>query len=208
MDRARMIALSSSRSYSTVLSRSAVRHWSTALSSRLGRMRPSALDRSTSHSCRSFTSSAIGWIRSNAVKYKQSRRVCRRSVVLPAPNSVEGELIACCAPALRADVLIAGHHGSKTSSRTALLDRVGAYVFLVSAGPTKYASVTLPDQEVIDEFADRGTIYRTDTDDQACRVDPSKIETDNDDQSGGCHNVLVSIDPDGEMRAEVRGNAD
>ena len=128
--------------------------------------------------------------------------------ILPAPNSVEGELIECCAPALRADILVAGHHGSKTSSRTALLDRVGAYVFLVSAGPTKYASVTLPDQEVIDEFAERGTIYRTDTNDHACQVDPSKIGTDIDDQPGGCNNVLVSIDLGGEIRAEVRQDAD
>lgn len=81
-------------------------------------------------------------------------------------------------------------------------------MFLVSAGPTKYASVTLPDQEVIDEFAERGTIYRTDTNDQACRVDPSKIGTDNDDQPGGCHNILISIDTDGEIRAEVREDAD
>ena len=68
--------------------------------------------------------------------------------------------------------------------------------------------MTLPDQEVIDEFGERGTIYRTDTNDQACRVDLSKIGTDNDDQPGGCNNVFVSIDPDGEIRAEVRQDAD
>ena len=128
--------------------------------------------------------------------------------ILPSPTSVEGKLISCCAPNLRADILVAGHHGSKTSSRTAFLDRAGAYVFLVSAGPTKYASVTLPDQEVIDEFAQRGTIYRTDSDDQSCRINPAKIGTDNDNQPGGCENVLVSIDPDGEIRAEVRRTAD
>lgn len=132
----------------------------------------------------------------------------RNPDILPASNSVEGELIECCASALRADVLVAGHHGSKTSSRTALLDRVGAYVFLVSAGPTKYASVTLPDREVMAEFAERGTIYRTDVDDHACRVDPSKIGTDNDDQPGGCNDVLVSIGPGGEIRTEARENAD
>lgn len=132
----------------------------------------------------------------------------RNPDILPAPHSVEGELIQCCASALRADILVAGHHGSKTSSRTALLDRAGAYVFLVSAGPTRYASVTLPDREVIEEFAQRGTIYRTDVDDEGCRVDPSKIGADNDNRPGGCHNVLVSIDPDGEIRAEVRQDAD
>ena len=128
--------------------------------------------------------------------------------ILPAPHSVEGELIEHSAAALRADVLVAGHHGSKTSSRTAFLDRVGAYVFLVSAGPTRYASVTLPDREVIDEFAERGTIHRTDIDDQACEADPDKIGTDNDGQPGGCSNILVSIDPDGEIRAELRPEGD
>lgn len=132
----------------------------------------------------------------------------RNPEILPAPHSVEGELIDCCASALRADILVAGHHGSKTSSRTALLDRVGAYVFLVSAGPTKYASVTLPDQEVIDEFAERGTIYRTDIDDHACRIDPSKIGTDNDNQPGGCDNVLVSIGLDGEIKVESKQDSD
>jgi beta-lactamase superfamily II metal-dependent hydrolase len=114
----------------------------------------------------------------------------------------------CCASNLHADILVAGHHGSKTSSRTALLDKAGAYMFLVSAGPTKYASVTLPDQEVIDEFVQRGTVYRTDTDDVSCRTNPAKIGPDNDNQPGGCENVLVSIDPDGEIRAEVRRSAD
>lgn len=128
--------------------------------------------------------------------------------ILPAPHSVEGELITCCASALRTDILVAGHHGSKTSSRTALLDRAGAYVFLVSAGPTKYASVTLPDQEVIDEFAQRGTVFRTDIDDQSCRQNPAKIGTDNDDQPGGCDNVVVAIDPDGEIRTEYRRGHD
>ena len=127
--------------------------------------------------------------------------------ILPTPSSVEGRLIACCSPNLRADILVAGHHGSKTSSRTALLDKAGAYVFLVSAGPTKYATVTLPDQEVIDEFVERGTVYRTDTNDVSCRTNPAKIGTDADDQPGGCENVLVSIDADGEIRAEVRRDA-
>lgn len=132
----------------------------------------------------------------------------RSPEILPAPHSVEGELIDCCAVALRSDVLVVGHHGSKTSSRTALLDKAGAYMFLVSAGPTKYATVTLPDQEVIDELAERGTVYRTDFDDAGCGSAPAKIGTDNDDQPGGCDNVLVSISPDGQIRAELRRVAD
>jgi competence protein ComEC len=120
---------------------------------------------------------------------------------------VEGKLLACCASALRADILVAGHHGSKTSSRTAFLDKVGAYVFLVSAGPKRYATVTLPDAEVIDELETRGTVYRTDSDDPACLVDPAKIGPDNDNQPGGCDNVLVSIDAAGEIHAEYRRSA-
>lgn len=121
--------------------------------------------------------------------------------ILPSPSSVEGELLACCAAELKADVLVVGHHGSKTSSRTATLDKIQAYVFLVSAGPTRYASVTLPDREVIDELATRGTVYRTDASDNACRSEPAKIGSDNDNQPGGCENVLVEIDPAGAVRA-------
>ncbi len=120
---------------------------------------------------------------------------------LPAPSSAEGEVISCCAADLRADVLVVGHHGSKTSSRTALLDKTQAYVFLVSAGPTRYASVTLPDAEVIDELKTRGTVYRTDEHDLQCRTAMAKIGPDNDNKAGGCDNILVEIDPSGAVQA-------
>lgn len=128
--------------------------------------------------------------------------------ILPSPSSVEGEVITCCADALRSDILVVGHHGSKTSSRTALLDRAGAYVFLVSAGPTKYASVTLPDREVINELATRGTVYRTDKHDGSCRTNPAKIGPDSDGNAGGCDNVLVEINLDGQIRAHSYEVAD
>jgi beta-lactamase superfamily II metal-dependent hydrolase len=44
--------------------------------------------------------------------------------VPPSSQSIEGTLLACCAADLAADVVIAGHHGSKTSSRSAFLDAV------------------------------------------------------------------------------------
>lgn len=132
----------------------------------------------------------------------------RSPSLLPATSSVEGELLACCASELKADVLVVGHHGSKTSSRTATLDKVQAYIFLVSAGPTRYASVTLPDAEVIDELKTRGTVYRTDEHDAACRTDPAKVGSDNDNQPGGCENVLVEIDPAGAIRAHPYRLAD
>ncbi|MCA3019225.1 MAG: MBL fold metallo-hydrolase [Rhodocyclaceae bacterium] len=66
---------------------------------------------------------------------------------LPTPISIEGKLLACCNTDLKADVLVVGHHGSRTSSRRKLLDAVGAKLFVVSAGPTRYASVVLPDAD-------------------------------------------------------------
>src|SRR5437660_11053518 len=81
--------------------------------------------------------------------------------VAPTSTSPEGILLACCTSDLAANILVAGHHGSKTSSRKAFLDAVGASTFIVSAGPTKYGSVVLPDQEVITELSLRGTVFRT-----------------------------------------------
>lgn len=75
---------------------------------------------------------------------------------LPSDSSIEGKLLTCCVPDLKADVLVVGHHGSKTSSRKRFLDAVGAKTFIVSAGPTKYSTVVLPDAETIAELERRG----------------------------------------------------
>ena len=75
--------------------------------------------------------------------------------VAPTPDSVEGQLLACCVADLAARVMVVGHHGSKTSSRRALLDAVSASYFIVSSGPLKYGSVTLPD---VDSFNVRSWI--------------------------------------------------
>jgi beta-lactamase superfamily II metal-dependent hydrolase len=128
--------------------------------------------------------------------------------VPPTPSSVEGQLLACCAAALRSDILVAGHHGSKTSSRTAFLDAIGATNFIVSAGPTKYATVTLPDREVISEYARRGTVWRTDLNDATCRTNPRKIGPDNDGKPGGCDNILVTISPTGAVAVAYDRRAD
>lgn len=119
----------------------------------------------------------------------------------PAPSSVEGELLACCRPQLRSDILIVGHHGSKTSSRRSFLDATSSYAFVVSAGPTRYASVTLPDREVIAELEERGTVYRTDMNDAACRTDATKIGPDNDNNPGGCDSILIAVDGTGRIEA-------
>lgn len=126
----------------------------------------------------------------------------------PNASSPEGELIACCAGALRADILVAGHHGSKTSSRTAFLDAIGASHYIVSAGPTRYASVTLPDREVVEQLARRGTVWRTDLDDEACKVNEAKIGPDNDGKPGGCDNVRILIDSAGAIAADYFRPAD
>ena len=54
----------------------------------------------------------------------------------PKPGSIEADLLACCQAALKADILVVGHHGSRTSSRAAFLAAVGAHDFIVSSGPT------------------------------------------------------------------------
>ena len=113
----------------------------------------------------------------------------------PEPNSTEAQLIDCCKPAIRADLLVAGHHGSSTSSRTAFLDEVQARVFVISSGPFPYGAnhVRLPDQSVVNLLKSRGELWRTDEDDAACSTDIAKIGSDNDGESGGCDNILVRI---------------
>jgi len=115
----------------------------------------------------------------------------------PSAHSVEGNLLGCCSGALSANILIVGHHGSKSSSRTAFLDAVGASTFIVSSGPTKYGSVTLPDAEIINELENRGAVYRTDLNDSTCGTNSTKIGTDNDSRPGGCDNIRIAILSDG-----------
>jgi competence protein ComEC len=124
----------------------------------------------------------------------------------PLPTSIEGTLLACCASDLAADILIVGHHGSKTSSRKAFLDAVSAKIFVVSSGPTKYSSVTLPDEEIITELGARGQVFRTDVDDQACATNPRKVGADNDGKPGGCDNIRITISATGLGPTVFRGS--
>jgi beta-lactamase superfamily II metal-dependent hydrolase len=112
----------------------------------------------------------------------------------PKSDSIEGVLLACCAVLLRSDILIAGHHGSQTSSRTGFLDAVQASTYVVSSGPKKYGSVVLPDQYVVDELDQRGDVFRTDRDDLACASDGSKIGPDTDGKAGGCDNIRITLE--------------
>ncbi|MEH6550081.1 MAG: MBL fold metallo-hydrolase [Pseudomonadales bacterium] len=111
----------------------------------------------------------------------------------PEHDSIEGMLLACCSSDLKADILVAGHHGSRTSSRTAFLDAVDAQTYIISSGPKKYGRIILPDQVVVDEFLNRGTVLRTDRDDVACAISTSKIGTDGDGKAGGCDNIRIIL---------------
>lgn len=122
--------------------------------------------------------------------------------VQPSPSSIEAKLLACCASDLKADVLVVGHHGSLTSSRTAFLDAVGASIYAISSGPYPYRRVRLPDAEVVSELERRGTVWRTDRDDGfrvedetlPCEMRNPKIGPDADETPGGCDNILIAIE--------------
>ncbi len=126
----------------------------------------------------------------------------------PTPTSVEGQLLACCTPALRSDVLVVGHHGSMTSSRVPFLNAVAARHFVVSVGPMKYSGTMLPDASVITELSSRGTVWRTDLNDATCGTNPRKIGRDNDGKAGGCDNVRIVINPQGAIAAGYNRGSD
>ncbi len=133
----------------------------------------------------------------------------REPPAMPArANSIEGQLIACCRSDLAADVLVVGHHGSLTSSRTAFLNAVDADIYAVSSGPHPYSGVTLPDDEIMIELGRRGQVLRTDVDDHRCESDASKVGPDADQSPGGCSNILIEISPAGTITASYREVAD
>jgi len=126
----------------------------------------------------------------------------------PEAGSIEAQLIACCAADLRADVLVVGHHGSKTSSRTAFLDQIQAKTYIISSGPHPYSTVVLPDDEVVAELQRRGQVFRTDLDDEACENSGAKVGPDNDESPGGCDNVLIAINGSGALTTTYNHIAD
>lgn len=127
--------------------------------------------------------------------------------VAPSPQSIEGALLACCLADLAADVLIVGHHGSMTSSRRAFLEAVNPRFAIVSSGPTLYGSpgIMLPDAVVITELGSRAQVFRTDTNDNACRQHAAKIGPDADGRPGGCDNIRVTITAGGAPTFQIWG---
>lgn len=126
----------------------------------------------------------------------------------PDDDSIEGRLLACCRAALKADALVVGHHGSLTSSRAAFIDAVGARIYAISSGPFPYKSVRLPDAAIVEALAARGTVLRTDLDDEQCASAMAKIGPDNDESPGGCSNILLTIAADGSLSAAYAMLAD
>ncbi|MCX8098471.1 MAG: DNA internalization-related competence protein ComEC/Rec2 [Casimicrobiaceae bacterium] len=85
------------------------------------------------------------------------------SVLLPgdAEGALEAELLALGAPALRADWLVAAHHGARGSSGKAFLDAVAPRQVIITVGHrNRYGH---PHPETLARFAARGIIvHRTD----------------------------------------------
>ncbi len=111
----------------------------------------------------------------------------------PSPKSVEGHVLGRYGKGLHADVLVAGHHGSKSSSRKAFVDAVAPKISIVSSGPKEYGKVVLPDPEIRAELKAVSELFETDLDDAACAQNPAKIGPDADGRPGGCDNVQVEI---------------
>jgi competence protein ComEC len=94
----------------------------------------------------------------------------------------ESEMVERDAKALRSDVLVVPHHGSKTSSTAAFVDAVGPSVALLSLGYRN--RFRHPHESVVARYAERGvTLHRTDF-------------------SGALHVVLPAAD--GRARVESR----
>jgi len=113
----------------------------------------------------------------------------------PTPKSIEGHLLAKYRTQIDADVLIVGHHGSTTSSHRAFIDAVTPKISVISAGPTKYHAITLPEAEVVAALAGVSEVFQTtvDHDDAACLSNEAKIGPDNDNNPGGCDNVVIEM---------------
>jgi len=108
-------------------------------------------------------------------------------------GDVEEFLVDQHASDIKADILQVGHHGSKTSSRRAFLDVVKPKLALVSSGPKKYATVVLPDAEIIKVLGEIGAqVLRTDEHDASC---PLEKRIGGDSGPGGCDSKIIRIDP-------------
>jgi competence protein ComEC len=111
----------------------------------------------------------------------------------PHKGSAEAALLACCKDGIKADLLVAGHHGSMTSSRSEFIAAVAPKYTVISSGPFPYSQTVLPDKEIEAELASQSELFKTYENDGACGKNPKKIGPDNDGKPGGCSNVQVRI---------------
>lgn len=123
------------------------------------------------------------------------------------PKSIEGRLLAGRREELAADVWVIPHHGSSSSSRKATISAVHPKVSVISAGPTKYGAVVLPDAAVVAALAAVSAVYRTDLHDDSCPTNRAKIGPDNDGEPGGCDNVHLVV-AGGKLTASYRTLSD
>jgi competence protein ComEC len=126
----------------------------------------------------------------------------------PKPSSIEAQLLAERRADVKADVLVVGHHGSKTGSRKVFIDAVAPALSVISSGPMKYNKVQLPDLPIVAELEQQGALFRTDKDDPACAKNPAKIGRDNDGKPGGCDNVRITLTDRDPPKAEYWTQAD
>jgi competence protein ComEC len=125
----------------------------------------------------------------------------------PAANSIEAELLKHPAQ-LKADALVVGHHGSKTSSRADFINAVDAKIYVISSGPHPYSGVVLPDKEIETELRSSGTLYQTNLKDDQCEANESKIGPDADESPGGCDSVIITLPTSGTVSAAYNHAAD
>jgi competence protein ComEC len=99
-------------------------------------------------------------IQSNAMSCVLHISGDRRSVLLTGDieRAQEAELVARAGPALRSDVLMAPHHGSRTSSSAALLDAVQPRVAIFQAGYRN--RFRHPSAEVLERYREHGIAIR------------------------------------------------
>ena len=93
--------------------------------------------------------------------------------------AAEKELVGTAGRKLNSTVLIAPHHGSRSSSSAVFLGEVNPEVIVISSG--RQSRFKLPDPEILKVYQDRGySIFRTDingavslsTDGQELKVKP------------------------------------
>jgi len=102
----------------------------------------------------------------------------RHSFLFPGDIMADGEgrIVELEPDALESSVLVAPHHGSRSSSSIAFLKRVDPEIVVVSAGWRN--RFKFPHQDVLKRYADMGSrVFRTDLDGAVCMVSDGETLT-------------------------------